>query len=102
MLLIAQLLHQTAAVCNIITASHQAQTAGVHLEAQLRNVWRATAAKQYNVEALSLCRVRTLISDSAGTAEAGGQELPSPCYSETLEHISTVFKQRWLSAFTLW
>lgn len=44
MLLIAELLHQTAAVCNSITASHHAETAGEHLEGRYATVGKRRGA----------------------------------------------------------
>lgn len=41
MLLIAELLHQTAVVCNLIAASHHAETAGEHLERRYATVGKA-------------------------------------------------------------
>lgn len=43
MLLIAELLHQTAVVCNSIAASHHAETAGEHLERRYATVGKAAA-----------------------------------------------------------
>lgn len=44
MLLIAELLHQTAVVCNSITASHHAETAGEHLERRYATVGKRHGA----------------------------------------------------------
>lgn len=50
MLLIAELLHQTAVVCNSITASHHAETAGEHLERRY-----ATVGKRHGAFANNAC-----------------------------------------------